>query len=233
MIDSREFDYQTSSKKTKVFDCALYLTPPKFKVQDLFTPVKNCSPDKERKVITNGSETTLTPSEMSNQHLKQSDIKFCISNDLLKKLDESSPLKTLVFTESKQSNFTKNCAEELVFTPNGKAEAFNESDDVIELTYEEPRPRHIPAAVSFSSKNLSKPNFLQLLEESNFEENAQDNTFGRSEKRCLTELQSLNMNGCPDRKLDEDLKGGWMCPGCRNFNLEKKEKVREMSKDAE
>lgn len=122
----------------------------------------------------------------------------------MKKLDESSPLKTLVFaTEGKQSNFSRvNCNKHLDFSPKFQR-IFHENNEVIELTYDEPRP-------ALSSKNLCEKNFLSLLEEG-----GDEGIFGRKDKRSST---IMNFS---DRKLNDDLKGGWLCPSCRNFNIEK------------
>lgn len=239
MIEGEAGENMNSQKKQKkVFDCALYLTPPKHELNNLCTPVKNCHLGKEVNVVTNGSEITLTPSDLSNQHLKQSDIKNCISNDLLKKLDESSPLKALVFSDEK----SKSSPHVVLYSANEENNADTENIDENSVFEDEPTTLHNPQTKEVFTFKTNQ--FLKLLNE-----NGAQNNFEKKDEilpgvscknlKSFTapiyqdsnnQLSYKDMANTQERKLNEDLKGGWLCPYCRNFNIEKRKKCNQCKK---
>ena len=180
---------KSSKKSKKVFDCALYLTPPKYEMNNLCTPVKNEIDEKDRNVITNGSELTLTTSENSNHKLKNSDIKYCISNDLLRKLDESSPLKALVFPDQKISN-----ENQIYFDQEAEnLDEVNEGDLIDDKVFEIITPGIYSHSQSSKEILTSKNNFLKLLNEN---ENiySDDDSFDYKEEFSCKYLKLFNDN---------------------------------------
>jgi hypothetical protein len=249
--DKKNVLVNSNKKQKKVFDCALYLTPPRYEEHNMCTPIKSCFDDKGRKIITNGSEITTTPSDLSNQHLRQSDIKYCISNDLMKKLDESSPLKALVFTDQVNCNLVDYQAREEASEMQEDCSIENQ-----EKRWESPLINNSQSSRENMKFGCNK--FLKLLNENgNYFNNNSDNENNydsadgfssnhvksftddifQPDENCLENKfpqKSFTVNqftSLPsERKLNEDLKGGWLCPSCKNFNYEKRKKCNKCQK---